>query len=181
MCVVGRIEKEESLLCAGHIGSASSIRVSKANRQNVFFFFGDIIGKDISHLLRKVWGLNTNPKVRLSSSYLFPVVFVSLQHGHPRPCRGELSKHVHGDARPARDEDADVVRFQIRSNFHRFGERGSSFDDILLRKTHLTTTTRFGLQGGRQRPRRVVVEGRERTRHSFLCCRSVLTSRDVCV
>ncbi len=52
MCVVGRIEKEESLLCAGHIGSASSIRVSKANRQNVFFFFfGDIIGKDILYLI----------------------------------------------------------------------------------------------------------------------------------
>ena len=27
----------------------------------------------------------------------------------------------------------------------------------------------------------MVVEGRERTRHSFLCCRSVLTSRDMCV
>ena len=98
---------------------------------------------------------------------------MSLQHGHPRPCRGELSKHVHGDARPAGDEDADVVRFQIRSN-HRFGERGSSGPGLL--RTNLTT--RFGLQGGR-RPR-VVVEGRERTRHSFLCCRSV-TSRDMCI
>ena len=112
----------------------------------------------ISHLLRrKVWGLNTNPKVRwLSSSYLFPVVFVSLQHGHPRPCRGELSKHVHGDARPAGDEDADVVGFQIRSN-HRFHDGSSSFDDIGIGKCLL----RRRLQGGR---RRVVLEGRERTR-----------------
>ena len=110
----------------------------------------------ISHLLRKVWGLNTNPKVRLSSSYLFPVVFVSLQHGHPRPCRGELSKHVHGDARPAGDEDADVVGFQIRSN-HRFHD-GPSFDDISIGRCLLR---RRRLQGGR---RRVVLEGRERTR-----------------
>lgn len=39
-------------MCAGHIGSASSIRVSKANRQNVFFFFfGDIIGKEDIYLI----------------------------------------------------------------------------------------------------------------------------------
>ena len=73
---------------------------------------------------------------------LRPVVLLALEHGHPRARVLELADDVHGDARSARDEDGDVVGFEVGAGS--LGADGGAGDGLggaeLLR-------SRAGLEG----------------------------------